>query len=126
MRSTSPEVEALTLSPDDLLLHLSAHTCVHHVFDNGLTPFVDFHQTLTRFEDTLDWEWLWHRAGQWGLERPLCVMLMMTEWLLGWSAPECARCGIGWLRKSKVFGFCPMFEFPRRHAWKLFFSGVVK
>ena len=39
------EVEALVLSPEDLLLHLCLHTCKHKL-TGGLRPFCDIAETI--------------------------------------------------------------------------------
>jgi hypothetical protein len=82
------KARALSLCPEDLLLHLCAHTCVHHVFDNGLIPYLDAQRVLEHFQDDLDWEELWTRAEKWGLDRAVAVMLMITDKLLGLPDPD--------------------------------------
>jgi len=82
------KAQALSLCPEDLLLHLCAHTCVHHVFDNGLIPYLDARRVLEYFQNDLDWEELWARAEKWGLDRAVWVMLMITDKLLGLPDPD--------------------------------------
>ncbi len=78
---------AWLLSPEDLILHLAAHACIHHGFDNGLIPFMDICRVAVHYEGELDWDVLWNRARQWGIERSVCLMLALTEIMLGLPMP---------------------------------------
>ena len=81
-------VEVLTLGPEDLMLHICTHTCLDHSFDNGIMPYLDILHTVEHYEDSLSWEQLWERAGEWGIERTVYLMLSLTEKMLGLVVPE--------------------------------------
>ena len=85
----TPEgVNIMTLSPEDLLLHLCAHTSIQHGFDNGLTPYFDIRQTLEHYNEILNWEIIAGRAKEWGLERSVDLMLLLTDKFIGLPLPE--------------------------------------
>jgi hypothetical protein len=81
-------VEVLTLCPEDLLLHLCEHTCIQHGFDNGLISCFDIAYALNYYQEELDWEELWKRSKEWGIEKCLFLMLALTQKTLGASVPE--------------------------------------
>jgi len=81
-------VDVLTLSPEDLILHLSTHTCIDHGFNNGLIPFFDLLHTVEHYKGDLNWERLWDRGTEWGIERSVYLMLALTEKMLGLPMPQ--------------------------------------
>lgn len=81
-------VDVLTLSPEDLFLHLCIHASVRHGFDNGIEPLVDTCCVLERYQEEIDWDELLTRARQWGATRCVYVMLALSEKLLGAPVPE--------------------------------------
>jgi hypothetical protein len=85
------DIETLALSPEDLILHLCSHTTLDHGFDNGLIPYMDLWQIIDCYGDQLDWNQVWGRALEWGIERSVVLMLGLTERLLGLPVPEPAR-----------------------------------
>ncbi len=52
--ATIAGVEVLTLSPEDLLLHLCLHVCYQHRLEVGLTPFCDIAETIRRYDSGAD------------------------------------------------------------------------
>jgi hypothetical protein len=87
-RRTFQGTEMRMLCPEDLLLHLAAHTCIEHEFDNGLLPYVDVCRVLDECAEALDWDRLRDRARRWGLDRCLCLMLALAEKLPGACVPQ--------------------------------------
>ena len=85
------DVETLALCPEDLVLHLSSHTTLDHGFDNGLIPYMDLLKITDCYRDQLDWDQVWDRAFQWGMQRSVFLMLALTERLLGLPVPEPIR-----------------------------------
>ena len=79
------------LSPEDLLLHICQHTCIQHGFDNGLTALLDLARIMEHYREELDWQQLFDRSRQWGIERAVCLMLALTEKLLAVSLPPAAQ-----------------------------------
>ncbi|MEI6260114.1 MAG: nucleotidyltransferase family protein [Deltaproteobacteria bacterium] len=80
--------DALTLSPEDLLLHLCLHTSYHHQFAFGLRPSCDIAETIARFGSTLDWRTLAERAERWGWQRGVYLALQLAKELAGADVPS--------------------------------------
>jgi hypothetical protein len=85
------DLKTLALCPEDLILHLCSHTTLDHGFDNGLIPYMDLRQIIDCYGDKMDWNQVWERAVQWGMERSIVLMLGLTERLLRLPVPEPAR-----------------------------------
>ncbi|MGM0652834.1 MAG: nucleotidyltransferase domain-containing protein, partial [Bacillota bacterium] len=85
------EQQVKVLSPEDLLLHICQHTCIQHGFDNGLTALLDTAWIMERYRKELDWQQLFTRARQWGIERAVFLMLVLTEKLLATALPPEAQ-----------------------------------
>ncbi len=81
-------VDVLTLAPEDLILHLSWHACISHGFSIGLIPYLDVLHTVEHYGEKLNWDRLWERANEWGIERTVYLMLALTEKMLGLPVPE--------------------------------------
>ena len=79
--------DALTLSPEDLLLHLCLHTSYHHQFAFGLRPSCDIAETIACFGSTLDWWTLAERAERWGWQRGVYLALQLAKELAGADVP---------------------------------------
>jgi hypothetical protein len=80
--------DALTLSPEDLLLHLCMHTSYQHQFAFGLRPSCDIAETISRFGSTLDWLALTERADRRGWQRGVYLALLLAKELAGAEVPE--------------------------------------
>lgn len=81
-------VDTLTLSPDDLLLHLCLHTSVHHLFSNGLRAFCDILEIIRHYQDELDWKTVQRRAEEWGVSNAVYLTLYLAKSLLSADVPE--------------------------------------
>ncbi len=81
-------IAALTLSPEDLLMHLCLHAGIHHSFDNGIGPLVDIARTIEYYENGLDWEKLLVRSKQWRASRCVYLLLRAAAGLLGAPVPS--------------------------------------
>jgi hypothetical protein len=79
-------VPALSLGPDDLLLHLVSHAARHR-FKMGLLPICDVAALLESCRDSLSGEELAARASESGCAGPTKVMLEIATDLLGTEAP---------------------------------------
>ncbi len=82
------KTEAMALCPEDLFLHLCLHNCIQHRFENGLVACIDTVYFLKHFEEKLNWEQLWIRAQDWGIERAVYLMLALTERMIRLPMPE--------------------------------------
>jgi len=80
--ATIAGVSSRTLSPTDLLLHLSIHMSAQHRFDGaGLRALVDIAETIHSFQKDLDWDAFVARANQWGVSAGIKVaLLLVREW----------------------------------------------
>jgi hypothetical protein len=90
-RQAIDSVEVLTLSPEDLLLHLCLHACIDHGFGLGLRPFLDIQHVLEHYRKEIDWEVVLQRAGEWGLKQCIFLMLALSENMLGLILPDAMR-----------------------------------
>ncbi|MFO7676104.1 MAG: nucleotidyltransferase family protein [bacterium] len=81
-------VEVLTLSPEDLLLHLCLHVAYHHGLAAGLTPFCDIARVIECHRAGLDWPRLARTAGDWGAARHAGLALELARILLGARVPR--------------------------------------
>ncbi len=82
------DADVLTLSVEDLFIHLCIHTCVHNAFSNGLITCLDIAQIVLSDRVKIDWEELWHRARELGIERTVYIMLALTEKIIGLPMPR--------------------------------------
>jgi hypothetical protein len=80
-------LDALALSPEDLLLHLCLHTSYQHQFAFGLRPSCDIAETIASFGASLDWKAFTERAVLWGWERGAYLALMLARALVSADVP---------------------------------------
>jgi hypothetical protein len=80
-------VEVLSLSPEDLLLHLCLHFCYQHGCV-GLRYLCDIAETTHRFRGDMDWAQLVKRARAWRASRYASLVLHLARSLLGASVPD--------------------------------------
>jgi hypothetical protein len=81
-------VDTLGLSAEDLLLHVCLHTCSQHLLSNGLVGLCDFSTIAKRHGGELQWDEVGWRARQWGVGKPVHMMLRLARELLGPPVPE--------------------------------------
>jgi hypothetical protein len=86
--ATVSGVEALALSPEDLLLHLCLHTSVHHLYSNGLRAFCDIRETIRHYQDELDWGIVQRHAEEWGAVNSVYLTLYLAKKLLSADVPD--------------------------------------
>jgi hypothetical protein len=86
--ATIAGVETLTLSPEDLLLHVCVHNAHGHVFEEGLRPHYDTSAILQYYGEEMDWEQVQRRADRWGIDRCAYLTLRFARDLLGAAVPE--------------------------------------
>jgi hypothetical protein len=79
--------EVLTLSPEDLILHLCLHICQHN-FHVGLRAIYDIHKTMETYQEELNWEELTSRAHDWLAAKHVFLVLEVVKDLLGTELPE--------------------------------------
>ncbi|MCI5150048.1 MAG: hypothetical protein D3916_11785, partial [Candidatus Electrothrix sp. MAN1_4] len=81
-------VDTLTLSPEDLLLHLCLHTAVHHLYSNGLCAFCDIRETIRHYREELHWETVQNCAEEWGAGNAVYLTLHFAKSLLDADVPD--------------------------------------
>jgi hypothetical protein len=85
-RASIVGVDILSLSPENLLLHLCLHIGYQHRFNTGLRGLWDIALVLDHFE--MDWHKVVKNARAWGVERVAWLTLTMTMEILGADVPE--------------------------------------
>jgi len=88
--ATVAGVEVLTLSPEDLLLHLCLHASYRHGLESGLRPFCDIAEVIQRFPREMDWTQVVERARRWRTPRYVGLTLCLARNMLGAVVPDCA------------------------------------
>jgi hypothetical protein len=83
-------VEALVMSPEDLLLHLCLHASFDHQFRLGLRACWDILEVVRHHRGSIDWDQLGRRAQQWGIGRYVYVTLCLVRELLAADIPAAA------------------------------------
>ena len=81
-------VDALALSPEDLVLHLCLHLTYQHHLKLGLRGLYDITLALRHFDGQLNWEELIKIAQAWGAERVAWLSLTLAADLLGAEIPD--------------------------------------
>ncbi len=76
------DFELLTLSPEDLLLHLFLHSAYMHRFVQGVRSLADIAEVVQSSHDQLDWIVLEHRHRQWQCSAATNISLLLTNQLL--------------------------------------------
>lgn len=83
------KADVQVLSLEDLLLHLSLHTSVHHKFnDHGLKQLYDIAITINRHFHEIDWNQLLLHAYKWRTEKYLYLTLLLSREILGAKVPD--------------------------------------
>jgi len=75
-------VEVLSLSPEDLLLHLCLHFCYRDGC-TGLRSLCDIAETIHHFRGEMDWPQVVDRAREWGATRHVGLALHLAGSMLG-------------------------------------------
>jgi hypothetical protein len=85
--ATIAGVEVLSLSPEDLLLHLGLHFCYQDGC-KGLRYLCDVAETVHRFRDKMDWLQVADLAREWGAARYVGLALYLARSILAAEVPE--------------------------------------
>ena len=86
-RASIVGVEALVLSPEDLILHLCLHSSFTHKFRIGLRMCWDIREVVRHYRDAIDWDLLVRRAQQWGIGQYVYLTLRLVRELLAADIP---------------------------------------
>ena len=80
-------VPAMTLGPEDLLLHLCLHCAYGHRFRDGLRSLCDIDRAIHYQAGDINWQQVCERAGRWGAAHSMYLMLRLSGDLLGTEVP---------------------------------------
>jgi hypothetical protein len=84
-----PGCRALSLAPEDLLLHLCVHATYQHQFLGvGLRALCDLAELLAPGRFDFEWDAVAERAGSWGCRRGVYMALRLAAELVGAGVPE--------------------------------------
>ncbi len=83
---TVVDVQVLSLSPENLLLHLCIHAYVNGFV--GMRFLSDIYNTLRYYQDEIDWDDLFQRARQWKAEKVVYIALYLAKDWLAARVPE--------------------------------------
>lgn len=96
-------VDTLTLSAEDVILHLCLHTALQHNFELGLRGLCDLDRFIEARPDHIDWEQLVERSRQWQVGKAVYLTLSLVKMMLDTTMPETA------LQTLKTPDFKPEF-----------------
>ena len=74
-------VEALALSPEDLLLHICQHMHKHKLF-GGIRPLCDIAHVVEYYKNAIDWTEFRDRSYRWGISPYVYLVLSLAKELL--------------------------------------------
>ncbi|OCC15622.1 hypothetical protein DBT_0973 [Dissulfuribacter thermophilus] len=81
--------KVMSLSPEDLIVHLCVHNGFHHLFQKvGLRALCDLQATIGHFEQAINWDQLIAVADEWGVRDCVALCLQLTNDLLGTPVPN--------------------------------------
>jgi hypothetical protein len=83
-------IEALVLSPEDLILHLCLHASFSHKFRVGVRACWDILEVVRHHGAGIDWDQVVRRARQWGIGRYVYLTLRLVHELLAADIPPAA------------------------------------
>lgn len=129
-----PGTELLSLSPEDLLLHLCLHSSFHHGFNISLLKLCDIGWAARR---GVDWERVEATAREWRAVKLVAPALRLSREVLDAPIPPTVLAGAGWTPgDERVFSLIRRFVLRRadvttaehmasRRAINLWLAGVT-
>jgi hypothetical protein len=81
-------VEALVLSPEDLILHLCLHASFSHRFRVGVRACWDILEVIRHHGDAIVWDEVVRRAHEWRIGKYVYLTLRLARDLLGAAIPD--------------------------------------
>jgi hypothetical protein len=82
-------VNALTLSPEHLIVHLCTHLSFHHQFQfAALRGFCDIRETIDFYHSDIDWEGVISCSEEWGVSNGVYLTLLLAKDLTGALIPQ--------------------------------------
>lgn len=79
---------ALSLCPEDLLLHICFHATYQHQLRQGVRFLCDIAEIVRHYQAQLQWPALIARAQEWGWQRGVFLALFLAQRLLGAAIPN--------------------------------------
>jgi Uncharacterised nucleotidyltransferase len=80
-------VDALVVSPEDLLLHLCQHTHKHNLI-GGIRPFCDIAETTKYYAAEIDWTKIANISSEWGMNAGSYLVLSLAQELFDARVPN--------------------------------------
>ena len=80
--------KAFSLSAEDLLLHLCAHTSYQHKFSFGLRPFLDLAEVMKQKNSQVEWDLFIKRADDFQWEKGVYLALVIARNFTGTTVPD--------------------------------------
>jgi len=82
-------VNALTLSPEHLIVHLCMHLSFHHHFQfAGLRTFCDIRETIRYFQSQINWGKVHSYSEEWGVKNGVFLTLLLARDLVRAQVPD--------------------------------------
>jgi len=82
-------VNALVLSPEDLIVHLCMHLSFHHQFQfAGLRGLCDIKETIKHYDSQINWGKVKSRAEEWRVRNGVYLSLLLSRDLTGAKIPD--------------------------------------
>jgi hypothetical protein len=83
------EVETLTLSPEDHIVHLCMHLSFHHTFQFfGLRTFCDIREVVNHYGRKIEWKKVKNRSEEWGVRNGVYLSLLLAKEITGARIPD--------------------------------------
>jgi len=82
-------VNALTLSPDHLIVHLCTHLSFHHQFQfTALRSLCDIRETINYYHSDIAWEGVVSCSEEWGVRNGVYLTLLLAKEITGARIPD--------------------------------------
>jgi hypothetical protein len=85
------DIEVLSLSYEDLILHLCIHQTYQHRLIGSLRNYIDIVKVIEKFDGQINWEKLIHIAKSWGVDRVIWITFNLLDDILGVRLPKSVK-----------------------------------
>lgn len=86
--ATVAGIPVLTLSPEDLVLHIADHISYHHEFTFGVRSLCDLGSICAFYKEAIDWDVVGERAKKWCRQRGIYLALRLAQERFGATVPQ--------------------------------------
>jgi hypothetical protein len=84
-------IKILTISPEDLLIHICQHAAIAHLFAQGIRALCDVDLLIRKNHQTLDWVYISSQASTYKLGHAVALTLRLCKQFLNTPLPENAE-----------------------------------